>query len=75
MPDWRYDLAPEGFSWQMAGDGHMFLMDRAKNAARAKAWRAEQKAKHGDAYRQAWNERKRGYYAAQKAASNDKRGT
>lgn len=61
------DPAPEGFSWQLAGDGYPYLMNRAKNAARAKAWRAAQKVKLGPAYRQAENERNRRWYAAQKA--------
>lgn len=53
----------EGFSWQLNGAGFWFQMDRAKNAARAKARRTALVAKHGPAYLQAEAERHRRYRA------------
>ena len=62
-------MAPKGFSWQLDGDRRPYLVDRAKNRARAKAWRAAQKAKLGPAYRLAESERQRRNRAAHKAAT------
>ncbi len=53
------DGPPDGFSWQRNGHGYWFLMDRQRNAERAKARRTLQLATRPLAYHQAEAERQR----------------